>query len=134
MDILKNNGKRPIQIFFKIISAYSECMVGPGGERIKLEVLVGNLLGHVFVPRFGTSPIRFSLGACDKMTICPPSHPLIPQTGCKVAILFQQLGIRNVLWLIMAALTEQKILFHSDSFARLTDSCTALLALLYPLR
>ncbi len=34
----------------------------------------------------------------------------------------------------MAALTEQKILFHSQSFARLTDSCTALAALLYPFR
>jgi myotubularin-related protein 5/13 len=61
-------------------------------------------------------------------------YPLIPQTGVKVALLFKQLGIRNVLWLIMAALTEQKILFHSESFARLTDSCTALTALLYPFR
>ena len=68
------------------------------------------------------------------MTITPPTHPSLPQTGTKVALLFKQLGIRNVLWLIMAALTEQKILFHSDSFARLTDSCTALTALLYPLR
>ena len=48
-------------------------------------------------------------------------YPLIPQTGVKVALLFKQLGIRNVLWLVMAALTEQKILFHSESFARLTD-------------
>ena len=95
---------------------------------------VGNLLGHVYVPRHGGTPIRFSLGAMDKMTICPPTYPLIPQTGTKVALLFQQLGIRNVLWLIMAALTEQKILFHSESFARLTDSCTALVALLYPLK
>ena len=39
-----------------------------------------------------------------------------------------------MLWLVMAALTEQKILFHSESFARLTDSCTALTALLYPFR
>ena len=68
------------------------------------------------------------------MTITPPTHPSLPQTGTKVALLFKQLGIRNVLWLIMAALTEQKILFHSESFARLTDSCTALTALLYPLR
>jgi myotubularin-related protein 5/13 len=70
----------------------------------------------------------------DKLTFNPPMYPLIPQTGCKVALLFKQLGIRNVLWLVMAALTEQKILFHSESFARLTDSCTALTALLYPFR
>ena len=87
-----------------------------------------------FLQPYGGSPLRFSLGALDKMTITPPTHPSLPQTGTKVALLFKQLGIRNVLWLIMAALTEQKILFHSDSFARLTDSCTALTALLYPLR
>ena len=32
-----------------IYTVYSECMVGPGGERIKLEALVGHLLGHVYV-------------------------------------------------------------------------------------
>ena len=78
--------------------------------------------------------MRFSLGGLDKLTLTPPMYPKIPQTGTRVALLFQQLGIRNVLWLVMAALTEQKILFHSESFSRLTDSCTALTALLYPFK
>lgn len=117
-----------------IYTVYSECLVGSGGERIKLETLVGNLLGHVYVPSVGGSQVRFNLGPTDKMTLNPSVYPLIPPTGTKVALLFQQLGIRNVLWLVMAALTEQKILFHSESFSRLTDSCTALTALLYPLR
>lgn len=117
-----------------IYTIYSECMVTSDGERIKVEQLLGNLLGHVYVPKLGGSQVRFSLSSLDKLTLNPPVYPLIPQTGVKVALLFKQLGIRNVLWLIMAALTEQKILFHSQSFARLTDACTALTALLYPLR
>ena len=118
-----------------IYTVYSECLVGAGGERIKLETLVGNLLGSVYVPKISTgSQVRFSLGATDKQIINPPLYPTIPATGSKVALLFKQLGIRNVLWLVMAALTEQKILFHSEAFSRLTDSCTALIALLYPLR
>ena len=48
-----------------IYTVYSECMVGAGGERIKLETLVGNLLGHIYVPRSGGhsgSQVRFTLG------------------------------------------------------------------------
>ena len=76
-----------------IYTVYSECMVGPGGERIKLEALVGHLLGHVFVQHYGGSPLRFSLGALDKMTITPPTHPSLPQTGNKVALLFKQFAM-----------------------------------------
>lgn len=31
-------------------------------------------------------------------------------------------------------MTEQKILFHSTSYSHLTDSCRALIALMYPFR
>lgn len=44
------------------------------------------------------------------------------------------LGIRNVLVLFCAALTENKLLFHSVSYTRLTDGCHALKALLYPFK
>jgi myotubularin-related protein 5/13 len=36
--------------------------------------------------------------------------------------------------LYCAAMTEHKILFHSTSYSRLTESCRALTALMYPLR
>lgn len=117
-----------------IYTVYSECLVGAGGERIRLETLVGNLLGSVHVPCEGGGHLKFSLGATDKLLVHPPMYPTIPFTGVRVALLFQQLGIRNVLCLLMAALTEHKLLFHSQSFSRLTDSCTALVALLYPMR
>lgn len=49
-------------------------------------------------------------------------------------MLFKQLGMKNVLLLYCAAMTEHKILFHSTSYNRLTESCRALTALMYPLR
>merc|ERR1719422_2599284 len=109
-------------------------MVGPGGEPIKLETLVGNLLGLVNMPSPGSSPLKFSLGGNDRQILQPPTYPDIPVSGMRVALLFQQLGIRSVLTLFSAVLTEQKILFYSSSFSRLTDSCTALISLIYPMR
>ncbi len=117
-----------------LYTAYSECLVGPGGERIRLETLIGNLLGSVYVPAPGGPQVRFSLGASDKILMQPPVHAGVPVTGVKVAILFQQLGIRNVITLFCAAMTELKILFYSQSYNRLTDSCTALISLMYPMK
>ena len=117
-----------------IYTAYSECLAGQGGERVRLETLIGNLLGSVYVPGPGGPQVRFSLGASDKILMQPPVHSQVPVTGTKVALLFQQLGIRNVLTLFCAALTELKILFYSQSFNRLTDSCTALVSLMYPMK
>jgi len=43
-------------------------------------------------------------------------------------------GIRNVLYLLCAIMTEHKILFHSKSYSRLTEGCRALIALMYPFK
>jgi len=43
-------------------------------------------------------------------------------------------GINNSLLIFCAALSDHKVLFHSDSFSRLTDTCLALSALMYPLK
>jgi len=117
-----------------IYTVYTERMAGPGGEPIRLETLVGNLLGQVTMPSPGSPPLKFSLGGNDRQIVQPPTYPDIPTTGARVALLFHQLGIRSVLTLFSAILTEQKILFHSSSFSRLTDSCTALVSLIYPMR
>ena len=45
-----------------IYTVYSESMVGAGGEKIKLETLVGNLLGNIYVPSNSGSQVRFTLG------------------------------------------------------------------------
>lgn len=43
-------------------------------------------------------------------------------------------GIRNVLVLFCAIMTENKILFHSKSYTRLTEGSRALTALMYPFK
>lgn len=101
-----------------IYTVYVERMVATGGEPIRLETLVGNLIGAIQVPSPGSSPVRVSLGAMDRQLVKPTLHPDIPTTGTRVALLFQQLGIRNVLTLFSAILTEQKIVFYSQSFSR----------------
>ncbi|KAL3842272.1 hypothetical protein ACJMK2_020304 [Sinanodonta woodiana] len=101
---------------------------------VELEGLIGNLLGFVQVPPPGGQQIRFTLGAGDRQAIQPPLSATIPTTNNSTALLFEQLGIYNTLSLFSAALTDHKILFHSQSFSRITSACQALFALQYPLK
>ena len=101
---------------------------------LPLETLIGNLLGCVFVPPAGGPQIHFSIGAKDKQFLQPPSSATLPVTGTSVTRLFQQLGIKNTLTIFSAALTEQKVLFHSSSHARLNAACHALTSLMFPFR
>uniref|UniRef100_A0A5F8H818 SET binding factor 2 n=1 Tax=Monodelphis domestica TaxID=13616 RepID=A0A5F8H818_MONDO len=98
-----------------------------------LESLIANLCACL-VPVTGGSQKLFSLGAGDRQLIQTPLHDSLPVTGTSVALLFQQLGIQNVLSLFCAVLTENKVLFHSTSFQRLSDACRALESLMFPLK
>uniref|UniRef100_A0A8C0FTV6 SET binding factor 2 n=1 Tax=Bubo bubo TaxID=30461 RepID=A0A8C0FTV6_BUBBB len=89
---------------------------------VSLETLIANLCSCL-VPASGGSQKLFSLGAGDRQLIQTPLHDSLPVTGTSVALLFQQLGIQNVLSLFCAVLTENKVLFHSASFQRLSDAC-----------
>ncbi|XP_034272963.1 myotubularin-related protein 13 isoform X2 [Pantherophis guttatus] len=100
---------------------------------VSLETLIANLCS-CFVPAAGGSQKLFSLGAGDRQLIQTPLHDSLPVTGTSVALLFQQLGIQNVLNLFCAVLTENKVLFHSASFQRLSDACRALESLMFPLK
>uniref|UniRef100_A0A672IKS6 SET binding factor 2 n=1 Tax=Salarias fasciatus TaxID=181472 RepID=A0A672IKS6_SALFA len=109
-----------------------------------LEGLVANLFTFL-VPVAGGSQVilhafcvssrkLFSLGAGDRQLIQTPLNDTLPVTCKSVALLFQQLGIQNVLSLFCAVLTEHKVLFHSTSYQRLGEACRALEALMFPLK
>ncbi|XP_053369013.1 myotubularin-related protein 13 isoform X1 [Clarias gariepinus] len=98
-----------------------------------LESLVANLLTCT-VPIAGGSQKLFSLGAGDRQLIQTPLNDDLPVSNKSVALLFQQLGIQNVLSLFCAVLTEHKVLFHSTSYQRLGEACRALVALMFPLK
>ncbi|XP_077568821.1 myotubularin-related protein 13 isoform X1 [Stigmatopora nigra] len=100
---------------------------------VPLESLVANLF--IFqVPVAGGSQKLFSLGAGDRQLIQTPLNDTLPVTCKSVALLFQQLGIQNVLNLFCAILTEHKVLFHSTSYQRLGEACRALEAVMFPLK
>uniref|UniRef100_A0A8D0AHQ0 SET binding factor 2 n=1 Tax=Sander lucioperca TaxID=283035 RepID=A0A8D0AHQ0_SANLU len=82
----------------------------------------------------GSRTCLFSLGAGDRQLIQTPLNDTLPVTCKSVALLFQQLGIQNVLSLFCAVLTEHKVLFHSTSYQRLEEACRALEALMFPLK
>uniref|UniRef100_A0A8C2J7U1 SET binding factor 2 n=1 Tax=Cyprinus carpio TaxID=7962 RepID=A0A8C2J7U1_CYPCA len=98
-----------------------------------LEGLVANLF-TCLVPLGGGSQKLFSLGAGDRQLIQTPLNDTLPVSGKSVALLFQQLGIQNVLGLFCAVLTEHKVLFHSSSYQRLGEACRALESLMFPLK
>uniref|UniRef100_A0A673JFL5 Myotubularin-related protein 13-like n=1 Tax=Sinocyclocheilus rhinocerous TaxID=307959 RepID=A0A673JFL5_9TELE len=98
-----------------------------------LEGLVANLF-TCLVPLGGGSQKLFSLGAGDRQLIQTPLNDTLPVSGKSVALLFQQLGIQNVLSLFCAVLTEHKVLFHSSSYQRLGEACRALESLMFPLK
>ncbi|XP_022215873.1 myotubularin-related protein 13 isoform X2 [Drosophila obscura] len=99
-----------------------------------METLIGNILGCIQVPPAGGPQVRFSIGAGDKQSLQPPQSSSLPTTGSGVHFLFKQLGIKNVLILLCAVMTENKILFLSKCYWHLTESCKALVALMYPFR
>ncbi|XP_051577558.1 myotubularin-related protein 13-like isoform X3 [Myxocyprinus asiaticus] len=98
-----------------------------------LEGLVANLF-TCLVPVAGGSQKLFSLGAGDRQLIQTPLNDNLPITCKSVALLFQQLGIQNVLSLFCAVLTEHKLLFYSSSYQRLGEACRALESLMFPLK
>uniref|UniRef100_A0A672LDP3 SET binding factor 2 n=1 Tax=Sinocyclocheilus grahami TaxID=75366 RepID=A0A672LDP3_SINGR len=100
---------------------------------VPLEGLVANLF-TCLIPVAGGSQKLFSLGAGDRQLIQTPLNDTLPVSGKSVALLFQQLGIQNVLSLFCAVLTEHKVLFHSSSYQRLGEACRALESLMFPLK
>lgn len=49
-------------------------------------------------------------------------------------MLVRQLGIANVIAVFCAALCDHKVLFHSQSYTRITDASQAVTVLMYPLK
>ncbi|XP_055354318.1 myotubularin-related protein 5-like [Paramacrobiotus metropolitanus] len=101
---------------------------------LKLEKLVGTLLGHVVVPPPGGPQIRFSIGADDWQFVQPSQSAAVPTSRESILVLCRELGVSNVLRLLCAALVDAKILFLSSSYNRLADAAHALTSIFYPMK
>ncbi|XP_076471850.1 myotubularin-related protein 13-like isoform X2 [Babylonia areolata] len=102
--------------------------------QVQIETLVGNILGCIQVPPPGGPQVRFSIGAGDRQALQPPLSSTLPVSHDSVALFFDQMGINNAILVFCAALTDNKILFYSNSYCRLTAACRAIIALYYPLK
>lgn len=99
---------------------------------VKLEVLITNLLAGIEVPKPGGSEITFSLGANDRQVLQPPLSKTIPLTSTVVFDLFDQLGICAAVNVVLALMTENKVLILSRSFTQIYNASQAMIALMYP--
>lgn len=99
---------------------------------VKLEILITNLVAGIEVPKPGGSFITFSLGANDKQVLQPPLSSTIPITSSYVFELFNQLGIYAVVNIVIALMTENKVLILSRSYTQIYQACHALISLMYP--
>lgn len=80
----------------------------------------------------GGASISFSLGANDKQILQPPLSSTIPVTSTCVYELFNQLGIYAVVNIVLALMTENKVLILSRSYTQIYNACQALISLMYP--
>ncbi|XP_065070584.1 myotubularin-related protein 5-like [Rhopilema esculentum] len=99
----------------------------------KLENMIGYALGLVNIPPPGGPKLSFSLGGNDCQFIYPALSEFIPTSNQSVAIIFNQLGIHNIIMVFTALVTENKLLLLSSSYTHLVLTAQAFLALLYPL-
>jgi len=110
-----------------IYSAYAE------NDVKKLERMIGYAIGLSNLPPPGGPKLTFSLGGEDTQAVFPPVCESIPISNKSVAIIFNQLGIHNIILVFTALVTENKLLLLSSSYTHLVLTAQALLALLYPL-
>eukprot|EP00794_Sanderia_malayensis_P018071 gene18071-19880_t len=120
LDTLKN-------CMVTIYAAYAE------NDIAKLERMIGYAIGCVHLPPPGGPKLSFSLGGDDNQVVYPPLSKSIPTTNQSVAVVFNQLGIHNIILVFTALVTESKLLLLSSSYTHLTLTAQALIALLYPL-
>lgn len=80
----------------------------------------------------GGSEITFSLGANDRQVLQPPLSKTIPLTSTVVFDLFDQLGICAAVNVVLALMTENKVLILSRSFTQIYNASQAMIALMYP--
>ncbi|VDK42813.1 unnamed protein product [Anisakis simplex] len=95
------------------------------------ETMAATLLSNVLLS-VGASAITINVAA-ERLNVRAPLSLKVPVTADKVALFVEQMGtIQNILTLLVAIMTDRKVLFRSSSLTRLADSCYAICALLYP--
>ncbi|XP_052435187.1 DENN domain-containing protein 4B [Carassius gibelio] len=118
------------QKFLTFIYRYS--ISGP--HVLPLEKHVSSFMHNVPFPSAQRPRILVQLSSYDNLLLCQPVSSPLPLSGASFVKLLQNLGPENTCSLLLAVLTEHKLLLHSLRPDVLTSVSEALVSMSFPLR
>ncbi|XP_068108536.1 DENN domain-containing protein 4B [Hyperolius riggenbachi] len=118
------------QKFLTFIYRYS--ISGP--HVLPIEKHISNFMFNVPFPSPQRPRILIQMSPYDNVLLCQPVSSPLPLSGASYVTLLQNLGPENAVTLLLAVLTEQKVLVHSQRPDVMTSVCEALVSIIFPLR
>ncbi|NXL54298.1 DEN4B protein, partial [Podilymbus podiceps] len=105
-----------------------------GPHVLPLETHISHFMHNVPFPSPQRPRILVQMSPYDNLLLCRPVSSPLPLSGASFLTLLQNLGPENAVALLVAVLTEQKLLIHSLRPDVLTSVGEALVAMIFPLR
>ncbi|XP_029436171.1 DENN domain-containing protein 4B isoform X3 [Rhinatrema bivittatum] len=118
------------QKFLTFIYRYS--ISGP--HVLPVEKHISHFMHNVPFPSPQRPRILVQMSPYDNLLLCQPVSSPLPLSGASFVTLLQNLGAENTVTLLLAVLTEQKLLIHSLRPDVLTSVCEALVSVIFPLQ
>nr|XP_027776649.1 DENN domain-containing protein 4B isoform X4 [Marmota flaviventris] len=104
-----------------------------GPHRLPLEAHISHFIHNVPFPSPQRPRILVQMSPYDNLLLCQPVSSPLPLSGASFLQLLQSLGPELAVTLLMAVLTEHKLLVHSLRPDLLTSVCEALVSMIFPL-
>ncbi|XP_068778307.1 DENN domain-containing protein 4B isoform X2 [Struthio camelus] len=105
-----------------------------GPHVLPLETHISHFMHNVPFPSPQRPRILVQMSPYDNLLLCQPVSSPLPLSGASFLTLLQNLGPENAVTLLVAVLTEQKLLIHSLRPDVLTSVGEALVSMIFPLR
>ncbi|KAK2084341.1 DENN domain-containing protein 4B [Saguinus oedipus] len=103
-----------------------------GPHRLPLEAHISHFIHNVPFPSPQRPRILVQMSPYDNLLLCQPVSSPLPLSGASFLQLLQSLGPELAITLLLAVLTEHKLLVHSLRPDLLTSVCEALVSSLLP--
>ncbi|XP_032121014.1 DENN domain-containing protein 4B isoform X2 [Sapajus apella] len=104
-----------------------------GPHRLPLEAHISHFIHNVPFPSPQRPRILVQMSPHDNLLLCQPVSSPLPLSGASFLQLLQSLGPELAITLLLAVLTEHKLLVHSLRPDLLTSVCEALVSMIFPL-
>ncbi|XP_031465556.1 DENN domain-containing protein 4B [Phasianus colchicus] len=105
-----------------------------GPHVLPLEAHIAHFMHNVPFPSPQRPRILVQMSPYDSLLLCQPVSSPLPLSGASFVTLLQTLGAEQAVALLVAVLTEQKLLIHSLRPDVLTSVGEALVSMIFPLR